>query len=77
MYCDAHADVHMNPHSEKNNSHITCGNDKNERFYNNQFGSHYSYRNYPKPTHYSYRNYPKPTIIRSNIQVFHRFRKSS
>ena len=59
------------PHIEKkyvyNNSHINCGNDKkNQRLYNNHFGSYNTYR-----------NSLKPTIVQSNIQVFHRFRLSS
>ena len=52
--CDTRADVHIHTQThtwEKkylyNNSHINCGNDKkNQRFYNNQFGSYNSNRNY-------------------------------
>ena len=63
--------LHADPHTEKkyiyNNSHINCGNDKNNQlFYHNQFGS-YTY----------YRNYLKHTTVQSNWQVFHRFRLSS
>ena len=44
MYSDTRTDVHADPHIKKmyiyNNSHLNCGNDwKNQRFYNNQFGS--------------------------------------
>ena len=75
MYCDIRTDVHIHtqtPYIEKkvyiyNNSHVNCGNDKkNQRLYNNQFGSYISYR-----------NYIKPTIIQSNTQVFHRIHLSS
>ena len=69
MYCDARTDVHIHTqtHTYKkkhiyNNSYINCGNDKNQRFYNNQFGSYNSYR-----------NYLKTTIIQCNIQVFHTY----
>ena len=55
MYCDTRTDVHYytpthRPTHEKmyiyNNSHINYGNDKkNQRFYNNKFGSYNSYGN--------------------------------
>ena len=64
MYCDTRTDVHIHTqtHTYKkvyiyNNSYINCDNDKkNQQFYNNQFGSVNSYR-----------NYLKPTIMQSNI----------
>ena len=52
MCSDTRTDVHADPHIEKsvhiyNNSHLKyCGNDeKNRRFYNNQFGSYNPNRN--------------------------------
>ena len=59
---------HAGPCTEKkvyiyNNGHINCGNDeKNQRFYNNQFGSYNSCIGITF----------KPTITQSYIQVFHK-----
>ena len=69
MYCDTGTDVHI--HTQTHTyiyiyiyiSYINCGNDiKNQRLYNNQFGSYNSYR-----------NYLKTTILQCNIQVFHTY----
>ena len=51
MYSDTRTDVHADQHIEKkcvyisNNGQLNCGNGKNQRFCNNQFGSYNFYRN--------------------------------
>ena len=64
MYSDTRTDVHA-IHIEKNiyNSHLNCGNDeKNQRFYNNKFGSY-------NPIWINYYNTKQHTSV-------HRFRYS-
>ena len=44
MYCDTRVHFHTQNHTQKkkyiyDNSHINCDNDKNQRFYNNQFST--------------------------------------